>query len=931
MKWFSKQVGLTFKFFVAPVAALTFMMLLGILAYRGLVAQKNSIDGLFKQSYLTYQHAVNIYQTVLGVNETYYKMISWKVVNKGDQTIMSVFDAQYALINEHARQIETLSASAQLSEDERAMYGTVVTLVKEYASSLYTAKTMFMLSAATGASFMVAADNKIAAMKETIYKLQQIADQNSQANYTASVQSYQSTRRWFLILLGCSAVISLSISFYMARNLHNAIVKPVRSTISVFRNMAEGNLDVAPMPIRSQDEMGVLAQAFNAMLDSLQSKAALIENIAQGDFTIEIAPASAQDRLGHALAAMRASLRHKAGILEKIAAGDLDFEVELASERDNLGQSLITMSDSLKYKISCLEKVAAGNLDFEFHIASAKDGLGNSLARLKETLTSLLREIAGLITSVQTGKLTARGNADTFDGGWHDLVVGMNSVIDAFVAPITLTAQYIDRVVKGDLPEKITAEYQGDFNQIKNNINLLIDAMLGITQLAEAIAAGNLTAAVRERSAEDRLMRALQGMLTRLHALAQELDELTQAVQHGNLQLRGCADEYHGGWRTLVTGVNNVIEAFVRPMTQINHTLARVAQGDLTDTLSAEYQGDFRAMMQQVQTMTAQLTGVVRHVKTAAHDVAQRSREMNAVAEQMSQGASQQAAATEEVSASMQEMAANIRQTADNTKQAEQIALKSAEDAQAGKQAVTQIIQAMTVIAERISVIQEIASQTNMLSLNATIEAAKAQDYGKGFTVVASSVRDLASQTRRSADDIRALVTSCVTLSAQAGEVLERLVPNSQHTSELVQEISASSQEQSHGVTQVNQAVQQLDVVTQRNAATAEELASTAETLTTQAAALQEAMAFFTVNEHVQAPARIEEADLLQRLQQVDHARLVDLLTTALKAAPPAPDTPPAGRISRAVPGARCASDTPKKLERGNGKEDDLDGEFERY
>ena len=285
-------------------------------------------------------------------------------------------------------------------------------------------------------------------------------------------------------------------------------------------------------------------------------------------------------------------------------------------------------------------------------------------------------------------------------------------------------------------------------------------------------------------------------------------------------------------------------------------------------------------------------------------------------------------------------MAANIRQTAENTKQAEQIALKSAEDAQAGKQAVTNIIEAMTVIAARISIIQEIASQTNMLSLNATIEAAKAQDYGKGFTVVASSVRDLASQTRRAAEEMRVLVTSCVTLSAQAGEVLQRLAPNSQKTAELVQEISASSQEQSHGVEQVNQAVLQLDLVTQRNAATSEELASTSETLTTQADALQQMMAFFTVNE-ARPVMQGKEHEVLQLvhemdkeqlgallIQGMDKEHLLDLLTSALSGKSPS--------ISNAAPAESVKSvvNHERRLAKNEGsavENDELDNEFEHY
>ena len=242
----------------------------------------------------------------------------------------------------------------------------------------------------------------------------------------------------------------------------------------------------------------------------------------------------------------------------------------------------------------------------------------------------------------------------------------------------------------------------------------------------------------------------------------------------------------------------------------------------------------------------------------------------------------------------------------------------------------------MTVIAERISVIQEIASQTNMLSLNATIEAAKAQDYGKGFTVVASSVRDLAHQSRQSADEIRALVTSCVTLSAKAGDVLERLVPNSQKTAELV----AASQEQSHGIEQVNQAIQQLDLVTQNNAGTSEELASTAETLTARADALQKMMAFFTVNE-ARPVMQGKEHEVLQLvhemdkeqlgallIQGMDKEHLLDLLTSALSSKPPS--------ISNAAPAesVKVAANHERrhaKNEDSAGENDELDNEFEHY
>lgn len=420
------------------------------------------------------------------------------------------------------------------------------------------------------------------------------------------------------------------------------------------------------------------------------------------------------------------------------------------------------------------------------------------------------------------------------------------------------------------------------------------------------------------------LAHTYQEMKDAIRAVLTETEMLITAVQEGQLITRGHAQRFQGEWQALILGINRLIDAFADPIAVMAEYIQRIAQGDLTETLRADYQGDFKAMMQQVQAMTAKLTEVVRHVKTAAQDVAQRSREMNVVAEQMSQGASQQAAATEEVSASMQEMAANIHQSADNAKLAENMALKSAEDARAGNQAVTELIQAMEVIAERISIVQEIASQTNMLSLNATIEASRAQEYGKGFSVVASSVRELAHQTRTAADEIRALVHSSVVLSAQAGEVLQRLVPNSEKTAELVQEISASSQEQSRGVEQVNLAVQQLDSVTQHTAATAEEVASTAESLTLQADALQKAMAFFTVKE-IQAPNPPKEDELLRLLQGIEKERLVALLASVFS------DKTASRSVTKMNSDGDDHLQRLLRIERKEGEADALDEEFERY
>jgi methyl-accepting chemotaxis protein len=211
----------------------------------------------------------------------------------------------------------------------------------------------------------------------------------------------------------------------------------------------------------------------------------------------------------------------------------------------------------------------------------------------------------------------------------------------------------------------------------------------------------------------------------------------------------------------------------------------------------------------------------------------------------MSQGATEQAAAAEQASASMEEMAANIKQNADNAAQTEKISRQSAKDAELSGEAVTRAVDAMRTIADKIGIVQEIARQTDLLALNAAVEAARAGEHGKGFAVVASEVRKLAERSQTAAAEISAVSGDTVKAAQEAGEMLQRLVPDIRKTAELVSEISAACREQDIGANQINEAVQQLDKVTQQNAGASEEMSATSEELAAQAEELQTSIAFF--------------------------------------------------------------------------------------
>ncbi|WP_026602494.1 HAMP domain-containing methyl-accepting chemotaxis protein [Methylomonas sp. 11b] len=367
-----------------------------------------------------------------------------------------------------------------------------------------------------------------------------------------------------------------------------------------------------------------------------------------------------------------------------------------------------------------------------------------------------------------------------------------------------------------------------------------------VADIANKIAIGDLSTAIALRAGDaNSVMAAMKTMQDSLTSIVGEIKTLVAQANKGDfnskINLNGKAG-YTKDLSELLNQLSDTVDIAFKDTILVAQALE---EGDLTKTVTRDYQGDFDQVKQSLNNTVAKLSQTISEVISAADQLSNASEQISATSQSLSQAASEQASSVEETSASIEQMAASINQNTENAKMTDGMASKAATEAGQGGVAVKQTVDAMREIAKKIGIIDDIAYQTNMLALNAAIEAARAGDHGKGFAVVAAEVRKLAERSQIAAQEIGELAENSVETAESAGKLLDEIVPSIAKTSDLVQEITAASQEQSTGVAQVNLAMNQMNQITQQNASASEELAATAEEMTGQAEQLQSLMNFF--------------------------------------------------------------------------------------
>jgi methyl-accepting chemotaxis protein len=719
--------------------------------------------------------------------------------------------------------------------------------------------------------------------------------------------------------------------FNVLKNNLNTCIDAVNALVAdaglLVKAAVDGKLATRADASKHQGDFRKIVQGVDDTLDAvigpLNVSANYVDRISRGDIPAKITDTYNGDfnvlknNLNTCIDAVNA-LVADAGMLVKAAVdGKLATRADASKHQGDYRKIVQGVDDTLDAVIGPLN-VAANYVDrisrgdIPAKITDTYNGdfnvLKNNLNTCIDAVNALVADAGLLVKAAVDGKLATRADASKHQGDFRKIVQGVDDTLDAVIGPLNVSANYVDRISRGDIPAKITDTYNGDFNVLKNNLNTCIDAVNALVadagMLVKAAVDGKLATRADASKHQGDYRKIVQGVNDTLDAV---IGPLNVAARYVDMISKGdvppqITDTYNGDFNT----IKNNLNALVTAMNDITAAAEEVANGNLTVELHDRSAQD--KLMQALAAMVGGLTRTVSDIRGIAGEVAAASQSISTASIQVSKGASAQAAAAEEASSSMEEMVSNIKQNADNASQTDKIANKSAKDAQESGKSVLEAVSAMKEIANKISIIEEIARQTNLLALNAAIEAARAGEHGKGFAVVAAEVRKLAERSQKAAAEINQLSSTTLRVSEKSGEMLDKLVPDIQRTAELVQEISAASKEQDTGAEQINKALQQLEKVIQQNASASEEMASTTEELTGQSDQLVSALGFFHTGDENGGGRKNGGAKAVRSAH-----------------AAPARTANPAGHASS---GAKAAGGVNLRLK---DKHDELDGEFERY
>jgi methyl-accepting chemotaxis protein len=658
------------------------------------------------------------------------------------------------------------------------------------------------------------------------------------AEYNAAVERYETVFAMTVGLLVAVAMLLVWIGLAMIRSIGRALGGEPDEINKAASRIAAGDLDFT-IPLAANDRSSAMAA-----MRTMQEKINLL---------VSDAGMLSQAAVDGRLSTRADATRHQG-----------DFRKVVEGVNATLDSVIVPLNVAANY----VDRISKG--DIPARISDPYNGdfntIKNNLNQCIDAVNALVADAAMLADAAVQGQLATRADAGQHQGDFRKIVDGVNHTLDAVIGPLNVAAQYVDDIAHGKIPAKITDNYNGDFNEIKNNLNELIEVLSNrgkdVSTLIESAIQGKLDFRADTSKYVGVHKNAIDGVNSLLDAVIAPLSvaaEYIDRISRGEIPPK-ITDNYNGDFNTIKQNLNTCITA-INALVGDAGVLAEAArEGRVTVRADAgRHQGDFRKIIEGVNETLEMIVNPIVTIKTAAETINTAAKEIAQGNTDLSQRTEEQASSLEQTASSMEELASTVKQNAENAKQANQLAMTASSVAVKGGEVVQQVVGTMSAINDSakkiediISVIDGIAFQTNILALNAAVEAARAGEQGRGFAVVAGEVRNLAQRSASAAKEIKGLITDSVdktsegtTLVENAGKTMEEIVSSVKRVADIIGEIAAASIEQSSGIDQVNSAVTQMDEVTQQNAALVEQAAAAAESLMEQAEEMNAAVGVF--------------------------------------------------------------------------------------